>query len=162
MILYYTYKQKTKVFAQTLGDVLSLPTYELKSDINDKSGFGFIFNALMLTFTGKSYPVSNVPEDMPLEIYVCSPIWGGRLAAPVKYFLENSNLQRTRVNLLLTASIPTEKYRQKALEYLQKLNCTPGDVYLFATSDKVMPDGEVLKEQLYEILGVEMPKDKKE
>jgi len=159
MILYYTYKQKTKVFAQSLGEVLSLPTYELKTDLNDKSGFGFMFNALKLAFTDKPYPIYNMPDDIPLEIYVCSPVWGGRMAAPIKYFLENSNLQRTRVNLLLTASIPTEKYRQKALEYLQKLNCTPGDVYLFATSDKVMPDGEVVKEQLCEILGMEMPKD---
>ena len=155
MILYYTYKQKTKVFAHSLGKVLEMPTYELKSDLNNKSSFGFIFNALKLTFTGKTAPVSNMPEVVPGEIYVCSPIWGGRVSAPVKFFLENMNLKNTTVNLLLTASVPTEKYKLSALEYLQKLPCMQGEVYLFATSDKIMPEEEILIEQLREILEIE-------
>jgi len=154
MILYYTYKQKTKVFAQSLGEVLSLSTYELKSELNNKSGIGFMFNALKLTFTGEPYPVNNMPQDLPPEIYVCSPIWGGRLAAPIKYFLRNSDLRRTRVNLLLTASVPTEKYRQTASEFLPTLPCIPGEVYLFATSGKTMPDASVIKEQLRNMLEI--------
>ena len=154
MILYYTYKQKTKIFAVALGEVLNLPTYELITDLNDKSAFGFIFHALKLTFSGRTYPVSNMPQDMPVEIFVCSPIWGGRLAAPVKYFLENTDLARVAVNLLLTASTPTEKYRLNALEYLQKLPCIPGDIHLFATSDKVMPEKEILIEQLHDVLDI--------
>ena len=154
MILYYTYKQKTKVFAESLSEVLNLPTYELQADINNKSQLGFIFSALKLTFTNKPSPVSNIPEDFPPEIFVCSPIWGGKVAAPVKYFFENTNLYRTKVHLLLTASTPTEKYRQTAEEYLRKY-CIPGDVHLFATSDKIMPEKEVLVEQLREILELE-------
>ena len=154
MILYYTYKQKTKIFAQALSEVLSLPIYELKAALNDKSGFGFMFNALKLTFTGKTTPISNMPGELPQEIFVCSPIWGGGVAAPVKYFLENANLQRTRVNLVLTASVPTQKYENRAYEYLSKLGCIPGDVYLFATNDKIMPDTDVLKEQLRDILDI--------
>ena len=154
MILYYTYKQKTKIFAESLGHVLNLPTYELKAELNNKSEIGFAFNALKLTFTGKTTPISNMPEELPMEIFVCSPIWGGKPAAPVKYFFENTNLLRTKVNLLLTASTPTEKYRTNSLEYMSKF-CIPGEVFLFATSDKVMPDGEILKEQLREILDIE-------
>jgi len=152
MILYYTYKQKTKVFANALSDVLNLPTYELITDLNNKSDFGFIFRALKLTFTGKTCPINNMPESVANEIYVCSPIWGGRVAAPVKYFLENMNLKDTRVNLILTASSPTEKYKQNAEAYLRKILCIPGDVYLFLTSDKFMPDREVLAEQLRGVL----------
>ena len=154
MILYYTYKQKTKVFAQALSEVLNLPAYELKAALNEKSGIGFIFNALKLTFTGKTYPISNMPAALAPEVFVCSPIWGGGIAAPAKYFLENANLQRTRVNLVLTASVPTLKYEQRAYQYLTKIGCIPGDVYLFATSDKVKPDLEVLKEQLSDIMDV--------
>jgi len=154
MILYYTYKQKTKIFAQALSEILNLPTYQLNAELNNKSGIGFMLNALMLTFTGKTYPVTNMPQEIPLEIYVCSPIWGGRLAAPVKYFLENTHLQRTMVNLVLTASVPTLKYEQTALEYLRNLPCIPGEVYLFAASDKMMLDEELLKEQLRDVLGV--------
>jgi len=154
MILYYTYEQKTKVFAESLSDVLNLPTYELKAEINNKSKFGFIFSALKLAFTGKSSPVSNIPTDIPMEVFVCSPIWGGTMAAPAKYFFENTNLQRAKVHLLLTASIPTEKYRQTAEEYLRKF-CIPGDVHLFATSNKFMPEKEILTEQLRKILEIE-------
>ena len=154
MILYYTYKQKTKIFAESLGEVLSLPTLELESDINKKSQFGFMFNALKLTFTGKSTPVNNIPDTLPPEVFVCSPIWGGSVAAPVKYFFENTALRRTKVHLLLTASIPTEKYRTKAEEYICKF-CIPGNVHLFATNDKIMPEREVLIEQLHKILELE-------
>jgi len=154
MILYYTYKQKTKIFAQALSEILNLPAYELNAELNKKSGFGFMLHALMLTFTGKTCPITNMPQDMPPEIYVCSPIWGGHLAAPVKYFLENTSLQRTRVNLILTASVPTLKYEQTASEYLCKLSCIPGEVYLFATSSKMMPDEELLKVQLRDVLDI--------
>ena len=154
MILYYTYTQKTKVFAQALSEVLDLPIYELKAPLNDKSGFGFMFNALRLTFAGKTSPITNMPGALPPEIFVCSPIWGGGVAAPARYFLENADLQRTRVNLVLTASTPTVKYEQRAYEYLNKIGCIPGDVYLFATNSKIMPDADVLKEQLRDILDV--------
>ena len=154
MILYYTYKQKTKVFAESLGEVLNLPTYELKSDMNSKSRLGFLISAITMAFTGKTAPVSNLPDSLPDEVFVCSPVWGGRVAAPVKYFFENAPLRRTRVHLLLNASIPTEKYRKKAEEYLREF-CIPGDVHLFATHDKIMPEKDVLVEQLRKILELE-------
>ncbi|MCL1788626.1 MAG: hypothetical protein FWG38_11620 [Defluviitaleaceae bacterium] len=157
MILYYTYQQKTKVFAQALSEVLDLPIYELKAPLNDKSGFGSMLNALKLTFTGKTSPISDMPGDLLTgvsEIFVCSPIWGGGVAAPAKYFLENADLQRVRVNLVLTATTPTIKYEQRAYEYLNKLGCIPGDVYLFATNSKIPPDADVLKEQLRDILDI--------
>jgi len=155
MILYYTYKQKTKIFAESLGKVLQMPISPLECELNKKSGIGFLFNALQLTFTQKTYPVSNIPPTLPDEIYVCSPIWGGKPAAPCKYFLENTNLQNIKVNLLLTAGVPTMKYKKTAEEYLAKIGCIPGEVYLFATSDKIMPDSDVLVEQLREILELE-------
>jgi len=148
MILYYTYKQKTKVFAQALGDVLGLPTQELVSDINNRSRFGFICKTLQLVFARKAYPVANMPDAIPTEIFVCSPVWGGRVSAPVKYFLENIDLRGVRVHLLLTAAVPTEKYKTTAQEYLRSLGCYLGEVYLFHTSDKFMPDRDVLAEQL--------------
>jgi len=152
MILYYTYKQKTKVFAESLGKVLQRQVVELKCDLNNKSTLGFMFHALKLTFTNKAYPVTATFPTLPGEIYVCSPIWGGKVAAPCKYFLENLNFRNTTVHLLLTASVPTQQYKKNAEDYLRRIGCNPGNVYLFATSGKIMPDGEVLVEQLREIL----------
>ena len=152
MILYYTYKQKTKIFAQSFGDVLKLDLYELTSPLNQKSAFLFMFHALRLAITKKAYPIDNMPTQLPGEIYVCAPIWGGRVAAPAKFFLENANLQNIKVNLVLTASVPTTQYKKAAEALLRTIQCTPGEVYLFATSDKFHPDREVLAEQLHEIL----------
>jgi len=152
MILYYSRSKKTKVFADALGEILNCEIYELHSELNDKTTIGFLLKALSLAFSGKSYPVTNMPQDMPPEIYLCAPVWGGQMASPVKFFLENANLTNTTVNVLLTASVPVEKYKIAALDSLNKIPCKPGRAFIFATSDKSNPEIEVIKEQLREML----------
>ena len=151
MILYYTRSQKTKVFAEALHDILGLPIYELESDINSLNDFKFLIKALGMVFSDKGCPVNNMPTSVPEEIYVCGPVWGGRLVGPPRYFLNNMDLSNTKVNILLTASTPVEKYRERALGYLTVLNCIPGNAYIFATA-KDLPEKEVITEQLREIL----------
>jgi hypothetical protein len=120
--------------------------------LNKKSTLGFIFKALALTFSGKSYPVLNMPQNLPQEIYLCAPIWGGQVLGAPKFFLENADLKDTTVNLLLTASVPVEKYKNTALEFLKKIPCKSGKVYIFAASEKVPPEIETIKEQLRELI----------
>ncbi|MCL1844355.1 MAG: hypothetical protein FWF77_00420 [Defluviitaleaceae bacterium] len=152
MIFYYSRSNKTKVFAETLGEVLKQDVCELECDLNKKGGLGFIFKALGLTLGGKTFPVTNMPGELPDEIYLCTPVWGGKPAAPARFFLENAGLKNTVVNVLLTASMPVEKYKNNAFELLIKTDCRPGAVHIFATSDKVMPEAETIKEQLREML----------
>lgn len=152
MVLYYTFQQKTKIFAESLGQVLNQPVYGLESELNGKHIFMFMLHALASCFTKKTYPVLNMPESLPNEIFICSPVWGGGFAAPVRYFLENADLQDTTVNVLLTADIPAEKYKKNALEFLQKLPCKLGEAYIFATSDKIDPESDVIMEQLREMM----------
>ncbi|MCL1878102.1 MAG: hypothetical protein FWF80_04525 [Defluviitaleaceae bacterium] len=152
MVFYYTRSGKTKIFADVLGNVLGQNVCELQSDLNKKGGLGFLFKALPLAFSGKSFPVTNMPEGVPDEIYLCAPVWGGNIAAPVKYFLENADIKNTVVNVLLTASMPVEKYKQNAMNILNKTSCRPGRVFIFATADKVMPEAEAISEQLREML----------
>jgi hypothetical protein len=152
MVLYYSRSKKTKVFAEALGDILQREVYELKSDLNDRSGFGFLFKALGLAFSGKGYPVSSMPQNMPDDIFLCTPIWGGQVVGPPKFFLENADLKNTTVNLLLTASVPVDKYKNKALEALNKIACKPGRAFIFATSDKTAPEPDTIKEHLGEML----------
>jgi len=152
MVFYYSRSLKTKFFAETLGEALGRPVYELKSDINEKSKLAFYFTALGLVFNGRGYPVSNMPTDLSQDIYVCGPVWGGQMVGPPRYFLDNANLKDIRVNLLLTASVPVDKYRRKALEYLNNIPCIAGEAYIFATSDKIPPDKETLMEQFGEML----------
>jgi len=154
MIIYYTRSQKTKVFAEAVAEVCHMPLCALESDINNLKGVRFLAKALGLVFSGKGYPASNIPADMPEEIYVCSPVWGGQIAAPVKYFLEHANLGKTKVNLLLTASTPVEKYKTRALEQLAKFDCIPGKAYIFATSS-ALPEKDIAVQHFQELLNEE-------
>ena len=151
MILFYTRSQKTRVFAEALQDILEWPLHELKSDLDDMTDFKFLFKALGMVFSGKGYPINNMPDSVPDEIYVCGPIWGGSLVGPPRYLLENMDLSKTKVNLVLTASTPVEKYRVRALESLSQINCIQGDAYIFATG-KDLPERDVAIEHLREAL----------
>jgi len=150
VILYYSRSSKTKIFAEALGELLSQPVHELVCDLNGYTGIKFLFKAVPLVFTGKVYPVSNMPEAVPDEIYLCCPVWGGQMASPAKYFLDKMDLKGKTVNILLTAGTPVEKYRQNALNYLTKnISCNPGEAYIF-TSHK--PEKEIIKEQLRDLM----------
>ncbi|MCL2357223.1 MAG: hypothetical protein FWC70_08730 [Defluviitaleaceae bacterium] len=150
MVFFYSRSGKTKVFANTLGEVSGSEVYELNCDLNNKGNFAFIVKALSVTLAGKPFPVSNVPNEFPDEIFLCAPVWGGKIAAPAKYFLQNANLKNTTTHLLLTASMPGKNCRRYATEILSKSDCKPGNVYIFATSDKV--DANAVREQLHEML----------
>jgi hypothetical protein len=152
MVIYYSRSKRTKIFAEVLGEVLQREVYELKSDLNDRGKIGFLFKALSLAFSGKGYPVSNMPQNLPEDIFLCAPIWGGQVVGPPRYFLDNSDLENTTVNFLLTASVPVEKYKEKALEYLNTIPCKPGKALIFATSSKSMPERETIEEHLPEML----------
>ena len=69
------------------------------------------------------------------------------MVGPPKYFLENIDLSKTKVNLLMTASTPVEKYRTRALEDLAQINCITGEAYIFATG-KDLPEYDVAAEHL--------------
>ena len=149
MVIYFSRSKKTEVFAKVLGEMKNLPLFELRSELNEMPTFGFIFKALWLTVRGKSFPVDKMPESLPDEIYVCSPIWGGNVAPTIKYFLQNADITNVKVNILLTASMPTEKYAIKAAKLLEKTSCIAGEIYLFVTSSaESQPDTEVIKMQM--------------
>jgi len=151
MILYYTRSQKTKIFAEVLHELQNMPLYELKSELDDMSAFKFLLRALMSVFTNKECTVNNLPKSIPDEIYLCAPIWGGKLAAPAQYFLKHSNLANTKVNLIITATTPIGKYRTRALESLANIKCIPGEAYIFATG-KDLPEKDVVQEHMRELI----------
>jgi len=140
------------MFAESLGEILNQPLYELKAELTKKSFIPFMFKAIQGEFSGKGCPITNMPETISAEIYLCTPVWAGSISGPARYFLDNANLKNTVVNLLLTASVPVEKYTQDALEYLNKIPCKPNNAYIFATKTK--PDRDIINEHLKEMLGL--------
>ena len=153
MVIYFSRSKKTEVFAKVLGETKNLPLFELRSELNEMPTFRFIFKALGLTLQGKSYPVNKMPENLPEEIFVCSPVWGGNVVPTVKFFLQNADIANVKVNILLTASTPTDKYVKNAEKLLEKTPCKAGNVCIFATSSKeALPDADIIREHLKEAL----------
>ena len=153
MVIYFSRSKKTEVFAKVLGEIKNAPSFELRSDLNEMPTFRFILKALWLAIRGKSFPVNEMPKELPEVIYVCSPVWGGNVAPPVRYFLQNAELANITVNILLTASMPTDKYTKNATELLAKTSCIAGKVCIFATSDKeTLPDADIVREHLKDAL----------
>ena len=153
MVFFFTRSQKTRVFAQAASERFNMPVYELETDLGEYTTFRFLLKALGMVFRGAAYPVLNMPVEIPKEIYLCTPVWGGSPAAPAKYFLQNANLSGVIVNILLTASTPVEKYKENALKLLESIDCIPGKALVFAASSKVPPEIDVIKEHLSEMLG---------
>ncbi len=151
MILYYTATQKTKIFAEALGEVTGLPVYRLESKLERKNKFLFMIQTLFLIGAGKLYPVENIPNKIEAgEIYLCSPIWGGRMAGPARYFLNSAVMKGKKVNLLITSAGDGEGYRKKAEEDIKLAGCVPGGIYSFVAVKN--PEKDVIAEQLKEML----------
>lgn len=159
MIFYYSQDGKTEIFASAIGKYFNQNTYKLTSPLNKKSGIGFILVALATAFSGKpgkGSKVDNMPAEVNApEIYLCAPIWGGNIAAPAKYFLQHAKLHNIKVNLALTATMPSQKYKTNAEKLLKSTQCIPGNVYVFATNSKIIPEEDVLIQQLPELIKTE-------
>ena len=153
MVVFFSRSRKTEVFARVLGEIKDLPLFELRSELNEMPTFRFVIKALWLTIRGKIFPVDKMPENLPEEIYVCSPVWGGDIAPTVKYFLQNADITNVKVNIVLTASTPTDKYIKHAVNLLERTLCISGDVFIFATSSaETLPDADIIREHLKEVL----------
>jgi len=153
MVFFFSRTQKTKVFAEVLQKILNMPLYELRSSLNTKNFFNMV-KGCILAFMKKPYSVYNMPEDITdSEIYICSPIWAGQIAPPVRYFLQNADLSQRKVNLLLTCASFTgsDTYCAAALEVIHTIPCIPGKAYVFATTNE-MPDRAVIEEQIKKMM----------
>lgn len=151
MIIYYSRTQKTKIAAQALGEVTGLPLYELNAEIADAHGVKFAWKAIRSVMGAKGSPVTNLPGALPEEIWLCAPIWAGEIAGPGKYFLANTDLTQTRVNILLTGMSPSHQNEKAARRLLERTGAQAGTVLMLATP-KQLPEPETVREHLRELL----------
>jgi hypothetical protein len=151
MIFYYSRTHNTKTAAQALHELTGLPLYALESDINAAKGISFVWKALRGTLGSKGNKINNPPPAVPAEIYLCLPIWIGEAAGPVKYFIANTDLARTKVHAVITARMPTSQYRDAVVKLLERAGAQMGEITLLATT-KGQPDPAVMHEHLREWL----------
>jgi hypothetical protein len=155
MIYYFSRTQKTKIAACALGEVTGLGLYELEAAISNARGLSFAWKAVRAIVGAKGSPVSNLPADLVdkagEEIWLCSPVWGGDVSGPVKYFINNMPLRGVRVNMLLTAMSPSHQNEKAARRLLERAGAVPGTVLLTATT-KALPEQDIMREHLRELL----------
>ncbi|MCL2420486.1 MAG: hypothetical protein FWD03_01395 [Defluviitaleaceae bacterium] len=155
MVFYYSVTQKTKIYAEILGAILDHPLHSLQSSLDTAAGFGFMAKALWYTLTKKAVPVTNMPESYSPgdeEIYICCPVWGGYPAAPIRCFLQNAPLKGKKVHMILTASMSHVKYTDKAKMMIAEAGCIPGNVEVFATSDRAVLDRDIIEAHIRHLM----------
>jgi len=151
MIVYFSRSGKTEIIAQALAAITGLPLHTLASDIDGAKGFSFAWKALLSVVRVKGVAATNLPDTLPAEIYLCGPVWAGEPAGPLKFFIQQADLSRTRVHILLTARMPSEQHRTAARNLLERAGAQAGNIYLLATN-KEAPDPALIKEHLQALL----------
>jgi len=148
MVFCYSATQKSKAYAELLGDMLSCPVHMMDTKLDPSSRLSFYLAAV---FKKSQSDVLNLPDKIDAkEIYVVGPIWAGEPARPLKHFLENAPIKGIRVNMLLTAAVSHIKYAEGAKKLLEKLELSCGEIHVFATPAEGI-DKEISKEQIQEL-----------
>ena len=148
MILYYSRLGKTKVIAEVLSEIKSMPIYRLESDLESKSGFSLMFDILRYSMFKKPYYVNNMPTELPEEIYICTPIWDTHIAPPVRHFLQNISLENIKVHFVITPFIPNLRHLTNMEKLLKSLDCIPGQIYTLAVTKESIKDIDTLREHM--------------
>ena len=152
MICYFSYSSKTEAYAKALHRITGLPLHELRSKLNKKGFLTMLKGGAMSVFRKES-PVSNMPDAVGGDVYVCAPVWAGSMAPPARFFLHHADLAGKKVNILLTcASVAdSDTYRTGALKELGQTGCNPGEVFVFATGRDI-PDASLAEDQLRQMM----------
>ena len=158
MVIYYSWKGHTKVYARELAALSQDTAFELTEQKKRSGVWGFISGCYQ-GIAKKETPVTNMPDlSKANEIFVCSPIWAAGIAPAVRYFINHAELDGIKVNFLLTCSNISqhEDFRKSALDALSGTKAIQGAAYVFAGSMKNEPDIETVKSHIKKvILGVD-------
>ena len=160
MIFCYTATQKSKFYADVLGDVLGRPVHmldcELGSDFGPDLRFGFMLRAIWYTIAKKPAAVVNMPalEDIgDGDVYLCGPVWGGHPAPPLRYFLGSlAALRARKVHMLLTATVGHERQIKNAKKMIEGAGLVAGNVEIFATGGGLVPERDVVEEHIRSLM----------
>ncbi|MCL1987001.1 MAG: hypothetical protein FWG64_03395 [Firmicutes bacterium] len=152
MIFYYSVTEKSKVYADILGKILGRNLYRLESAMDDATGKAFFIKGVWKALINADVPVLNMPTADNFsddEIYLCSPIWAGKPAPPVKYFLRNAPLAGKTVNMLCVSGSGFDSHKNNTEKFLQTLDCKIGKVHIFASH---ATDAETAEEHIKELM----------
>ena len=158
MVIYYSWKGRTKAYARELAALRKDTVFELIEKKKRSGILGFISGGFQ-SITKKESPVEKMPDLNNInEIYICSPVWASGITPAVRYFINHAALAGITVNFILTCAniLKHEDYRKSALEALDGVQAKPGAVYVFAGAAGGETDTETVRSHINKvILGVE-------
>jgi len=105
LVIYYSRTGNTRIVAETLQESLSADLQEIK-DLKDRSGIrGFISGMIDV----KKNPITAIdPKTVDLSryrlIFICSPVWGMKLAPAITTFLDTADFADKKIVLAAVAS----------------------------------------------------------
>ncbi|MCL2015521.1 MAG: hypothetical protein FWG68_04665 [Defluviitaleaceae bacterium] len=154
MIFYYSATEKSKLYAEILAKILDRKTYKLESALDGVTGKTFFIKGVWKAVTNAEVPILNMPPADSFSddnVYLCSPIWGGKPAPPIKYFLRNAPLANKTVNMICVSGSGFSSHKENTEKFLQTVNCTVGNVQIFA-ANYATTDTEIIEEHIRELM----------
>ena len=93
-VVYYSMSGKSRQTAQEIADVLSAPVVAIIDERHRKLNFlGFTSGILDSVFRRKPQIRTSSPVATANRIILCGPIWAGRIAGPVRSWLDMQGQQ---------------------------------------------------------------------
>lgn len=154
MVIYYSWKQHTKIYAEILAYILKDKAFALE-ETDSRGGLGGFLKGGYQSVTKKESSVKAIPDiSKEKTLYVCTPIWAANMAPAVRYFLNHADLRGKTVHMLATCANASESeaYRQNLLQALKELDCESGGAYVFTAVRSEDPERDVVEEHIKKII----------
>lgn len=154
MVVYYTLGGSTRIYAEILAELLNDEVFELREK-TPHLGFVGKLRGVFEVFMGTSASLEELPDiQAGKPIFICSPIWAGNFPPAITEFIKKTDLQRRKVNVVLTCSniLKREAYKKTAARVLRSQGCTAGFLQVFVCDAKRAPDRVIVRKHLKKLV----------
>jgi len=154
MVVYYSLEGSTRIYAEILAELLGDEVFELREKSPRKGMFGKV-SGVFEVFMGTAAPLEQLPDiQAGKPVFLCSPIWAGAFPPAVAEFVKKADLQRKKVNVVLTCGniLKREAYKKKAARVIRARGCTVGFVQVFVCDAKLAPDRVTVRKHLKKLV----------
>lgn len=140
MIVFYSRTGTTKRCAEALAAARKETLFELKP-LRSPGLLGGILQSI----TGRKAKVRELPDVTGESVlYICSPVWAGRIAPAVRYFVSDSILFGKEIKLLLTCQSASDSYEAACRQEFSRYGLNLSGVLVMPLGPGELPDPEKL------------------
>jgi len=154
MIIYYSLGGSTRIYAEILAELLRDEVFELREK-NSRRGFVGKISGVFEVLIGASAPLEELPDiQAGKPVFICSPVWAGSFPPAITEFIRKTDLQRLKVNVVLTCGniLKREVYKKKVARALRSRGCTAGFIEAFVCDLKRAPNRVTVRKHLKKLV----------